>query len=166
MTSACGTAAALLVINQTYGCGGKGGGYAVDPATTLDRDAACARLGGDEFIFDVHTHHVDTGRDVGERELPRRCDARRSCRAACGEADKLACWSAEHFVRELFVKSETSVACLTLFPGLTVAARPLFDQEAAATRELVDRLAKSPRLVIHGMVSPDSGRVSSTTCSA
>jgi predicted TIM-barrel fold metal-dependent hydrolase len=156
VTSACGTAAALLVINQTYGCGGKGGSYTVEPASTLDRDAACAQLGGNDFIFDVHTHHVATGRDWESANFlgrPMRADPQ----GGCGEADKLACWSAEHFVRELFVKSETSVACLTLFPGLTVAARPLFDQEAAATRELVDRLARSPRLVIHGMVSPDLG---------
>jgi predicted TIM-barrel fold metal-dependent hydrolase len=158
ITSACGSAAALLVINQTYGCGknGKGGNYAVDKTTTLDRDAACERVGGDNFVFDVHTHHVDTTRDWEKHNFlggPMRNDPQ----GGCGEANKLACWSAEHFVREVFVKSETTVACLTLFPGLTVEARPLFDREAAATRELVDRLARSPRLVIHGMVSPDLG---------
>lgn len=156
VTSACGTAAALLVINQTFGCGSKGGSYAVDPASTVDRDAACARLGGSDFIFDVHTHHVATDRDWEAENFLGRA-MRGDPQGSCGEANKLACWSAQHFIRELFVKSETSVACLTLFPGLTVAARPLFDQEAAATRELVDRLAKSPRLVIHGMVSPDLG---------
>jgi predicted TIM-barrel fold metal-dependent hydrolase len=156
VTSACGTAAALLVINQTYGCGSKGGNYAVDRTSTLDRDAACARLGGGEFIFDVHTHHVATDRTWEEENFLGGA-MRRDPQAGCGEADKLACWSAEHYIRELFIKSETSVACLTLFPGLSVAARPLFDQEAAATRELVDRLARSPRLVIHGMVSPELG---------
>ena len=156
VTSACGSAAALLVINQTYGCGGKGGRYDVDRTATLDRDAACARLGGSEFIFDVHTHHVATDRDWEATNFLGGA-MRRDPQGACGEANQLACWSAEHYVRELFVKSDTAVACLTLFPGLTVAARPLFDQEAAATRELVDRLARSPRLVIHGMVSPDLG---------
>jgi predicted TIM-barrel fold metal-dependent hydrolase len=156
VTSACGTAAALLVINQTYGCGNKGGGYAVDPGSTLDGAAACARLRGDEFIFDVHTHHVSLDRPW-EQENFLGGAVRRDPQGGCGEADRLACWSAEHFIRELFVKSETAVACLTLFPGLTVSARPLFDQEAAATRELVDRLARSPRLVIHGMVSPELG---------
>jgi predicted TIM-barrel fold metal-dependent hydrolase len=154
--SSCGTAAALLVINQTYGCSGKGGSYNVDKGSAIDRDAACAKLSGDEFIFDVHTHHVDTTRDW-EKENFLGGPMRHDPQGACGETNKLACWSAEHYVRELFVKSDTSIACLTLFPGLTVAARPLFDKEAAATRELVDRLAKSQRLVIHGMVSPDLG---------
>jgi predicted TIM-barrel fold metal-dependent hydrolase len=156
VTSACGTAAALLVINQTYGCGSKGGSYKVDEATTVDKDAACARLAGTDFIFDVHTHHVDIERDW-ERDNFLGGAMRNDLQAGCGETNKLACWSAEHYIRELFVKSETAVACLTLFPGLTIAARPLFDREAAATRELVDRLAKSPRLVIHGMVSPELG---------
>jgi uncharacterized protein len=156
VTSACGTAAALLVINETFGCGGKGGTYAVDRTSTLERDAACAQLGGSELIFDVHTHHVATERDWESANFlggPMRRDPQ----GRCGETNALACWSAEHYVRELFIKSQTSIACLTLFPGLTVAARPLFDQEAAATRELVDRLARSQRLVIHGMVSPDLG---------
>jgi uncharacterized protein len=152
--SASGTAAALLVIDQTFGCGRKQ--YAVDDKATLDKDAACAALRGDDFVFDVHTHHVEPGRDW-ERTNFLAGAMRGDAKGRCGEADALACWSAEHFVREVFVKSETAVACLTLFPGLTVEARPLFDREAAATRELVDRLARSPRLVIHGMVSPELG---------
>src|SRR5262245_56280297 len=61
VTSACGTAAALAVIGETYGCGGPRT-YAVDAKTTVDHDAACAKLRGDEFIFDVQTHHVDLDR--------------------------------------------------------------------------------------------------------
>lgn len=155
--SSCGTAAALFVINQVYGCGGKGGTYDVDKTATVDRDAACAKLAGNDFVFDVHTHHVEPGRGWDKDHFLDDL-MRDDPQGACGDANKLACWSAEHFVRELFVKSETSVACLTLFPALTVEARPLFDQEAAATRELVDRLAKSPRLIIHGMVSPELGK--------
>ncbi|MBZ0237123.1 MAG: amidohydrolase [Deltaproteobacteria bacterium] len=157
--SACGSAAALLVINQLAGCKGNRGGarpYDVRPEAALDPGAACAALAGTQFVFDVHTHHVDLVRDWPERN-PLAGAMRGDRQGGCGEADRLACWSAEHFVREVFVKSDTSVAALTMFPGLTVDARPLFDREAAATRELVDRLARSPRLVVHGMVSPDLG---------
>src|SRR5262249_36339367 len=76
---------------------------------------------------------------------------------ACGEASRLACWNAEHYVREVFVKSDTTVACLTEFPANRPEDRPLQDTEAAGTRELVDRLARSPRLVIHGPVNPELG---------
>lgn len=160
VSSACGTAAALAVINQTYGCGGKrggtGAGYDVDEAMALDGSAACTKLRGDEFVFDVQTHHVDLGRDWAEKNLLSHSLAANP-QGACGEAERLACWSAEHFVREVFVKSDTAVACLTMLPGQSPEARPLLDQEAAATRELVDRLAHSPRLVIHGMVNPELG---------
>jgi hypothetical protein len=158
--SACGSAAALLVINQTYGCKGKGssgqGAYAVPPEAAVDREVACATLAGKQLVFDVHTHHVDLVRDWAERNPLSRA-MRGDLQGSCGEADRLACWSATHFIREVFVKSDTTIACLTMFPGLTVEARPLFDREAAATRELVDRLARSSRLLVHGMVSPDLG---------
>jgi uncharacterized protein len=168
VTSACGTAAALLVINQTYGCGGGNGrgaggkaapgaaGYALEPVAAVDRDAACARLRGDEFIFDIQTHHVDLTREWAASN-PLTLWLERNSQGGCGEARRLACWSAEQFIREVFVKSDTHVACLTLFPGRSPAERPLLDQEAAATRELVDRLARSPRLLIHGMVNPELG---------
>lgn len=159
LRSACGSAAALLVINQLAGCKGKRGGkgaYDVPPEAAVDPAAACAALAGTEFVFDVHTHHVDLVRDWPALN-PLAGAMRADRQGGCGAADRLACWSAEHFIREVFVKSDTTVAALTMFPGLTVDARPLFDREAAATRELVDRLAGSSRLLIHGMVSPDLG---------
>src|SRR5687767_14215805 len=73
--SSCGMAAALLVINQVYGCGssrsagqpggaGAGGaaggggaaGYEVDAGMVEDPEQACETLTGDEFIFDVQVH--------------------------------------------------------------------------------------------------------------
>src|SRR5262245_17609281 len=114
VTSACGTAAALAVISETYGCGGPPA-YAVDKKATLDADAACAKLRGDEFIFDVQTHHVDLDRDWYERNLLRRA-LEVNPDKACGEARRLACWSADQYIREVFIHSDTSVACLTLLP--------------------------------------------------
>jgi predicted TIM-barrel fold metal-dependent hydrolase len=166
VTSACGTAGALLMINQAYGCGknsGRSGGggepggrYAVDETATLDAGAACAALRGDEFIFDVQTHQVELARDWMAQN-PLAGALRHDARDRCKEAERLACWTAESFIREIFVKSDTTVACLSMLPAAAVAGRPLIDQEAAATRETVDRLARSPRLLIHGMVSPELG---------
>jgi predicted TIM-barrel fold metal-dependent hydrolase len=152
--SACGTTAALFVINQTYGCGAHH--YAVDAPATVDKDVACAKLAGDPFVFDVQTHHVELSRDWHELNFLAQA-IEGAPYPGCGEATRLACWSADHYIREIFVKSDTAVACLTLFPGRLPKDRPLRDEEAAATRELVDRLARSPRLLIHGMVNPELG---------
>jgi predicted TIM-barrel fold metal-dependent hydrolase len=133
-----------------------GGTFNVPEETTVSSSAALDTVGGDEFVFDVQTHHVDLQRDWAEQSLLAGALAA-DVQGGCGEAERLACWSAEHFVREVFVKSDTTVACLTMLPAASPEARPLLDQEAAATRELVDRLADSPRLVIHGMVNPELG---------
>src|SRR5688500_13399125 len=53
LRSSAGTAAALFVMNQAYGCGSDGPGYAIDAGATIDAGQACEALAGDEFVFDV-----------------------------------------------------------------------------------------------------------------
>src|SRR5687767_4002709 len=97
VSSACGPAAALAVINQVYGCIKRGGaGYEVTDAITLDSGGACATLRGDECVFDVQTHHVDLQRDWAGTSLLAGALAA-DPQGGCGEAERLACWSAEHF---------------------------------------------------------------------
>jgi uncharacterized protein len=153
--SAAGTATALFVINQLGGCGSGRGGYQVDATSTIDA-AACEALAGDQFIFDVQTHHVDPDgawRQGGSiwpfflASLPQ---------ARCGEPDVVDCFDSAHYVREMFVNSDTHVAVLSAVPA-DPGANPLEVEEQRATRELVARLADSPRLVIHGLVLPDRG---------
>jgi len=113
-----GTATALFVINQVYACdGGAGTGAGGDAGFDVDagmmQDAgACEPLTGDEFIFDVQTHHVNPNgswRDGGGFEsalagFPQ---------AGCGEPDFVECFDADHYIRELFVNSDTAVAVLS-----------------------------------------------------
>ena len=151
-----GTASALWVINQVYGCSKSGGaaGYLVD-AGMMEDAGACAPLEGDEFIFDVQTHHVNPDgawRDGGgfEGALSTFPQAR------CGELDLVDCFDADHYIREVFVNSDTTVAVLSQVPAVP-GDNPLETDEAAATREIVNRMADSERLLIHGIVVPDRG---------
>ena len=136
--SACGMAAALWAINQA-GCSDSGSGaeqpgYRVDAGMLEDPDRARELLSGDEFIFDVQTH-VQTPLTPFEASSP---PAR-----------------ALDFLKQIFVQSETHVACISGVPG----ARDLGEGNVAARTllsEIIDRLA-GPRLVLHANADPENG---------
>ncbi len=160
VSSTMGTATALLVINQVYGCdsgtggGGDDAGFDVDAGMMQDA-GACEPLTGAEFIFDVQTHHVNPNgswREGGGFEGA----LRGFIQASCGEPDFVDCFDADHYIRELFVNSDTAVAVLSQVPAVP-GSSPLETEEAAVTREIVNRMADSERLLIHGIVVPDRG---------
>lgn len=155
LASACGTATTLLCMNQVFGRGGRAGGFFdVDSAMELDSAAAAHKLAGDEFIFDIQTHHVnpngawrqtDPGFAYFLESLPQ---------ANCGESDAVRCFSVEHYIKEVFKDSDTTMAALSAVPAVP-GSDPLTTDEAAATRALVEMTEGSPHLLIHGLVVPN-----------
>jgi len=165
--SACGTAAALLVINQVYGCGGDdggggggggddGGGFDVDAGSALDGGQACEELSGPEFVFDVQTHHVNPAGGWREADTLWPVILNSFPQADCGDGS-IECYDRNHYIRELFINSDTSVAVLSAVPAVD-EENPLLASEAAETREVIEMLSGSPRLQIHGLVMPDQGQ--------
>jgi len=150
--SSCGTAAALLVINQVYGCGDN---YNIDPNAAIDADTACHALAGDQFIFDVQTHHVDPSGPWRHGSWELAFDT--FPQAGCGETDKMVCYDREHYIREMFINSDTDIAVLSAVPAQD-SLQPLTRQETADTRNIIDALQGSPRLLIHGLVLPQNGQ--------
>jgi predicted TIM-barrel fold metal-dependent hydrolase len=183
--SAAGTALALAVINTVYGCGEKpsgqvdaglddkslpsdsggaidgseadGGVYDVDAEMTEDAGLACEELGGDEFIFDVQTHHVNPMGEWRNTAFGWAAFLRSLPQGACGEADGVDCYSTKHYLREMFINSDTTMAVLSAVPA-NPGENPLEIEEAAETRRAMDELAQSERLVLHGLVLPDRGQ--------
>ena len=162
--SVLGTSTALMVMNQVYGCGedgntsgsgdgaggaGGGGGFGVG-GDGMDAGEQCETLMGDEFIFDVQTHHVNPDRFLGPGwdaflgSIPQ---------GGCGEMDPVDCFSTEHYLRELFINSQTSVAVLSALPG-PQAGNALTPDEMRETTELVNLLAESERCVMHAIINP------------
>ena len=144
-----GTALALLVMNQVYGCG-----YSVHPDAPVD-PGACEALIGKEFIFDVQTHHVNPSGAWRHGAWEFAFDG--FPQASCGEADKMVCYDREHYIRELFVNSDTQVAILTAVPAQE-PQQPLGRQDVAETMRIIDTLKGSPRLLTHGLVLPQNGQ--------
>jgi hypothetical protein len=152
LSSACGTAAVLLALNET-GCA-SGGRYAVAPEAAVDPARAAAAVGGDELVFDVQTHHVEPTGDWFTRNHAFDFLARTE-QARCGAGRWLDCYSRDHFLRAVFLESDTDIAVLSALAEVP-RNNPLTIEEAVRTREQIDR-AGPGRLQLHGIVVPNGG---------
>jgi predicted TIM-barrel fold metal-dependent hydrolase len=132
MVSACGVASTLLAFNRANAASGRTGGFfALEQAAAIDAELAYDRLGGREFIFDVQGHFV------GQHGL-----------------GKSGLGGAEQFIKDIFLDSDTDMMVLSFIPSrrekelLTIA-------EADEVRRIIDRMAGTHRLLIHGRANPN-----------
>jgi len=155
LASSCGAAATLLAMNRAYSQAGMEGGFFEVPAeAALEREVADAVLGGNEFIFDVQSHHVNPAGQWRSWLNPWNVALRFFPQADCAdEDDAIACLSVEHYIKEIFLDSDTDIAVLSSVP-YPREDNPLTIEEAAATRRTVEALEGSRRLLIHGLVHP------------
>jgi predicted TIM-barrel fold metal-dependent hydrolase len=167
LTTAMGMATSLAVIDQLAGCGDAGSnGHLVPTNAGVDAAAACAALDTSGlFIFDIQTHHINPLGPWRETNQRFKLFVTGSPQASCA-LDGVGCFSAQHYVEQIFINSDTKVAVLSLVPalpgctdpGLTPdCGLPLENQEAVATRELVAKLARSQRMLNHCLVLPNVG---------
>jgi hypothetical protein len=155
----CGAATTLLAYQEVFAATGadRGGGFVLPKEAAFEPAAAAEVLSGKEFIFDVQTHMVDVAGAWRRRPGARDWEGALSSfpQGACGESDPVACFSADRFVKEVFVDSDTQIAVLSFVPGLP-ENNPLTVEEARRTRELVARLKGTDRLLLHAPVVPNA----------
>lgn len=152
--SSCGAATVLLVLDKLAGCGGR---YRVPREAEYEPAAADEALAGDEFIFDVQTHHVAVDRPWYLAESATLDDFLQTTpQAACGHSPWVKCFSRDHFIKEIFLDSDTHMAVLSALYGEHLA-NPLHIEEAAETRERLAMMEGAPRLRVHGIVLPQLG---------
>ena len=155
-----GTAAALRAVDEAWG----GGFYHVPREAVLDRAAADAALGGEQLVIDVQTHYV-SDRRVAREETAKVI-------LGLGEIvagdlfqglDQLvrtqnqAAYSLAEYLRCVFLESDTAVAVLSSGPGAEGPdpRRILDNAEMVGTRELIERLGGTSRLINHAVVHPN-----------
>lgn len=149
LTSAAGAASTLIAFNQVQAEAGRTGGFFdVAHEAGFDNAAALNALGGDEFIFDVQGHYVVPGSLVNTLKPGCRADHEPLSRAY------MRCIGADEFIKDIFLDSDTDMMVLSFIPSRR-DAEPLTVAEAAATREIVERMEGSRRLLIHGRVNPN-----------
>ena len=131
LVSSCGAASTLLAFNAANAAAGRAGGFFDLPKdAALDEQVARAQVGPakDEFIFDVQGHFIDTPK---------------------GNAK-----SAEVFIKDVFMDSDTDVMVLSFVPSRR-DAEPVTIQAADAVRRVVEKLEGTHRLLLHGRVNPN-----------
>lgn len=151
-----GVALSLQVLNLLGGCkGGRGeSGYNVD---TEDICAGREALNPAPFVFDVQTHHVEAVDGAAWTSDPiwRAFFDYLTRQNGCSARD-YSCIGQAAFVHEVFVNSQTTVAVLTS-PPAEQSGSVLSDALIDETRQLVNELAASQRLLTHSVVLPDQG---------
>ncbi len=160
LQSLCGAATTLLTLNQAFAArANRGGAFRLPAEAAFETAAAKSALAGDEFIFDVQTHMVDpagqwraNAGQYWEQILAR------FPQGSCGDADPVDCFSAEQFIKHVFLDSDTDLAVLSFVPELP-ERNPLSLQEAERVRVLVEQMAGAHRLFLHAMVVPNAPAV-------
>ncbi len=151
LASSAGMAAAFVALNAVFGRF-----FEVDPVEAVEAAAADARKPTDQFVFDVQTHHVAAPRQfpqlLGLRRVGRPWNA--ALERDRGTMDDL---YLGNYIKEIFLDSDTTVAVLSGIPSATDAGNILPPDQMAETRDTINRLAASQRLVAHGLASPNKG---------
>ena len=128
--------------------------FDVSESAGVDREEAREALHGRRPVIDVQTHFVAGHRSA----LPGARGVHQFIRQVAPELfsglDVENDLSIGEFLRCVFLQSETSLAVLTSAPG-TEDINILSNREIAGTRELVDRLAGTGRLLHHSIVHPN-----------
>lgn len=149
LVSLSGAASSLLAMNSAFAARGLTGGYFNLPTESqFETEAAHNILGKREFIFDVQGHYVPPNIAV-ERKA--------ECvdKAVPVTREYMACLGADDFIKDVFLDSDTDMMVLSFIPS-TPEDEPLTIQEAAATREIVEKMQDSQaRLLLHGRVNPN-----------
>ena len=154
LASTGGMAAAFVALNSVFGRF-----FDVEASEMSEPAAYAEKWPKNQFIFDVQTHHVAAGRQI---KVPPLLLYRR----AGGAWGNIALREREHkwqdlylanYIKEIFLDSDTLLAVITGLPSKTESDNVLPPAEMIETRAEVNGLARSRRVIAHGLFSPDLG---------
>src|SRR5690349_8468080 len=150
LASSAGMAAAFLAMNDVFGPV-----FDVSRAEAQQPGAAAERAGAlaGQFIVDVQTHFVrDDFKQAGLLDLAKY--AKQNWNPALAGENDLARYKFENYVREVFVDSDTKVALLSGAPFDDSTWDLLTNDQIAAARAGVNRIANSRRMLSHAVFTP------------
>ena len=160
LVSLSGAVTCLLAMNRAAAAIDQTGGqFDIPTEAALDGELAEASIGKREFIFDIQTHHFNpvdqwTAPTRWSKAIKETADNTGCSILPDHEFGHMSCTDARAFVREIFLDSDTDAGVLTFVPT-DEASMPLSQQEAFATRQVVDAMPGGQRLLLHGRVIPN-----------
>ena len=162
LSGATGAAAMLFVLNacseEDASDRGEspGGSFDVSDDATTETSAALDELGGAEFIFDVQTHYVnyDLAAEQGEWTA---VFPHASCPEGEDAGDGRVCFTADAYFREMFVRSDTSMAVLSALP--TAGLIGLAPDDMLFAVDVATRLGCDGRVLMQGGAYPHRGPI-------
>ena len=132
--------------------GGVGGmfstGDPMDPECTADKMLDPY----DAFVFDLQTHHIER---VGNDSYTQFFNLGYPEQSACGKGLP-GCFLRDEYIDLMFMQSHTTLAMLSAVPAVDNEL-PIKNDEMAASRDYINQLAHSQRVVIQGQVLPNDG---------
>jgi hypothetical protein len=164
LLSICGAATTLLVLDAcareahradpSRSTSEPGGGYAIPGDATMDPEPAHRVIGGEEFVFDIQGHLLEydlnpvlNGQDFWTR-FPQQ---------HCGEDDPRVCYSIDHFLELMFLRSDTSMLVLSALP-IYPQGSPLSPRIMDETRRIAEGLCRDDRVLLHAQALPNVGQ--------
>jgi hypothetical protein len=158
LRSVSGAALMLLTLDATARAaraGAAGGRYLLHPDAAGDADAARAAIAGKELVFDVQTHYLNYDlAQPGALGFATLFPQQR-----CGESDPRACFSVDHFIEEMFLKSDTSMIVLSAIP-IPGGGNPLSIDDMELAKKIFTQLCGSGRVLTQGQTFPSIGNAS------
>jgi predicted TIM-barrel fold metal-dependent hydrolase len=152
-----GMAAAMLAYNEVFGRT-----YEVDPIEALDPAAYAEKWPKEEFIFDNQTHHIDVESRWFETTEAGKQAAnflRMFRRNAESTAAALALLNQVHYIKELFMDSDTTMAIISGVPSANWNENILPPDKMVQTRDAINKMAGgTERMLSHGLLRPNMGK--------
>jgi predicted TIM-barrel fold metal-dependent hydrolase len=150
--SSAGSAAHMGPAPSGQGGGGVGGVFTTGDPMDPECTAAMMLDPSQEFVFDLQTHHIDR---IGNDSYTNFFNLGYPAQAGCGKGLP-GCFLQDQYIDLMFVQSHTSMAMLSAVPAVE-RELPITNPEMAASRDHINMLAHSQRVVIQGQVLPNNG---------
>ena len=155
LASTGGMAAAFLSLNSVFG-----EFFNVSASELLDAASGDEKFPKTPFIFDIHTHHVAAKKII---ETPPLLQYREvggiwGNKDLAGKEHRWEDLYLANYIKEMFLDSDTAMAVITGLPAKTEDQNVLTPAEMIETRAEINGLARSKRIISHGLFSPDLGK--------